>query len=157
MELYLLRHAAAEARAPGRKDAARRLTREGRKELAEVVKGLKKLGVRFDRVCHSPMLRAVESAELLSPILDGESEVTPGLADEPDASLLRAIAGKRVALVGHEPWLSELVSWLLLGTPGHADRFPLKKAGVAVLAGEPKPGGMALLALYEPRALRGAR
>lgn len=154
MELYLVRHAIAEEALPGQPDDTRPLSAEGVKRFREVVKGLKRLGIRFDRLYHSPKLRAVQTANLLGDVLKGESEVTPYLAEPPSTKLLKTLQGERVALVGHEPWTGQLCALLLLGDPDSAGAFEFKKGGVARLGGDPKPGGMKLLALLNPRILR---
>ena len=127
----------------GQDDAARPLTDEGRRRFAHV-------GVVFDRIYYSPKLRAVQTADLLRPLLAGEFEVTPLLAAPPDIELLHTL---RTALVGHEPWLSELCAYLILGER-RGEMFVFKKGGVAHLEGLPSPGGMRLLALLPPRLLR---
>lgn len=154
MELYLIRHAIALDAEPGQSDDARPLSEEGIQKFTEVVRGLKRLGVRLDRLYHSPKLRAVQTAELLVPLLDGETEVTPYLATDPSPDLLKSLVGESVGLVGHEPWMSELCAWLLTGrrSGGH---FPFKKGGVAWLEGTPKPGGMKLRGFWAPKVLRG--
>jgi phosphohistidine phosphatase len=154
MELYLVRHAIAEEALPGQPDDTRPLSPQGVERFREVVKGLKRLNLRFDRLYHSPKLRAVQTADLLGPLLDGESEVTPYLAEPPGPKLLRAVQGETVALVGHEPWMSQLCALLTLGDSQAGRSFVFKKGGVAHLGGEPKPGGMRLLALLTPRILR---
>lgn len=155
MELFLIRHAIAVPAEEGRPDAERPLTDEGRKRFARQVRGLERIGIRLDRVLHSPWTRAVETAELLHRILDGESAVEPGLAREPDAELAARLArGQRVAAVGHEPWMSELLALLLTGSKAHAERFAFKKGQVAWLEGEPKARGMRLVASLPPRVLR---
>ncbi|AWR86961.1 phosphohistidine phosphatase SixA [Meiothermus taiwanensis] len=153
MELYLIRHAIALEAAPGQSDDARPLSPEGIQKFSEVVRGLKRLGVRLDRLYHSPKLRAVQTAELLVPLLEGETEVTPYLAAEPSLALLETLQGSSVALVGHEPWMGELCAWLLT-TRREGHTFPFKKGGVALLEGPPKPGQMKLLGFWAPRLLR---
>lgn len=158
MTLWVVRHARAVDRSISLRDARRPLTQEGRDRFAEVFRGLRGLGARFDLLLHSPLLRAIETAEMLAPCLrgDGETAVTPFLAARPGASLLAEIAGARgrsVAVVGHEPWLSELVSLLVTGAPDAADRFPLKKGGVVRLEGEPSPGCMSLVGAWGPSDL----
>lgn len=151
MELFLIRHATAE---DGEDDDARPLSRKGRRRFADVVRGLDSLKVRFERVLHSPKLRAVQTAELLSPVVRGELEVTTLLATEPSKELIGALTGDRLALVGHEPWLSALLAWLVLGDAGAGGGFELKKGAVACLEGEPSPRGMRLVALLPPRVWR---
>ncbi len=153
MELYLIRHAIALEAAPGQSDDARPLSEEGIRKFSEVVRGLKRLGVRLDRLYHSPKLRAVQTAELLVPLLEGETEVTPYLAAEPSLALLETLRGSSVALVGHEPWMGELCAWLVTGR--REDRaFPFKKGGVALLEGLPQPGQMRLRGFWAPGLLR---
>ena len=155
MELFLIRHAIAAPVVEGGSDAERPLTDEGRKRFARQVRGLERIGVRLDRVLHSPWTRAVQTAELLHRILDGESAVEPGLAREPDAELAALLArGERVAAVGHEPWMSELLALLVTGNKTHAERFRFKKGQVAWLEGEAKGRGMQLVASLPPRVLR---
>jgi len=151
VELLLVRHAEAEPRARGRADAARGLTERGRRRFRRVVRALDRTGLTLDRLYHSPLRRAVETADLLAPLLRGESVVTPHLAAPPGDALLRQLAGERAALVGHEPWISQLASLLLLGTTEHAAKFGFRKGGAALLAGAPAPAGMRLVAFFGPR------
>jgi phosphohistidine phosphatase len=118
------------------------------------VKGLGKLGVRFDRIYHSPWLRAVETADVLMQLVAEESVVTPRLVEPPDQSLLDELRGDQIAVVGHEPWLSQILAWLVIGDRESSDRVRLKKGGVALLEGELIGGGMSLIALYPPKVLR---
>jgi phosphohistidine phosphatase len=154
VELFLIRHAAALPRGGGRADAARPLSADGKLEWAQSVRGLERLGFRFDRLYHSPWLRALQTADALMPLVEGESVVCSELARAPDRELLARVRGKRVALVGHEPWLSELCTWLVLGSPASASRMLLKKGGVIRLQGRLAPSGMQLLALLPPKMLR---
>lgn len=154
MELWILRHGIAEELDEEKADEARALTRKGRARVERMVDGLARLGARFDRLYHSPLLRAVQTAELLLPLVDGESVVTDLLSQVPGEPLLELVAGERVAVVGHQPWLGELVCLLVMGTPDRGDRFEIKKAGAIHLRGEPHPGGMAIAGLYPPRLLR---
>lgn len=162
MQLWLVRHAIAEERRPDLDDAARALTPQGRVRFQRGVRGLRRLGVRFERVVHSPLLRAVETAQLLRPLLErraGEFQVSANLARSPSEALLGEIGGEHVALVGHEPWLSELACWLVTGWkpyngPQHEPWIEIGKGGVAELEGELVPGSMQLVALHRPRTLR---
>lgn len=154
MNLLIIRHAKAVERRKGLEDASRALTDQGRQRFIASVAGLGRLGVKLDRVYHSPWLRAVQTAELLTPLLKGSTEVTPWLAAPPAPQLLELLEGDSVSVVGHEPWLTALISLLLHGTTQFGDRFELKKGGVACLEGQPRAGSMRLTALYPPRALR---
>jgi phosphohistidine phosphatase len=150
MDLFLIRHAIAE---DGEDDAARPLSANGRARFRKEVRGLERLRVRFERVLHSPRRRAVETAELLSPLVDGDFEVTALLTTPPREELLAQLHGNALAVVGHEPHLSSLLAWLVVGAPDGGE-FTLKKGGVAHLSGEPVPAGMHLMALVPPKLLR---
>jgi phosphohistidine phosphatase len=150
MELTIIRHAIAE---DGEDDAARPLSRKGRRRFADSVKTLDELGFCFERILHSPKRRAVETAELLRPLCEGELQSTPLLAKEPGVELWKLLEGERLAVVGHEPHLSALLSWLVTGEPT-GPNFELKKGGVAQLEGEPEPAGMRLCSLLTPKVLR---
>ncbi len=158
MKLYLIRHAAAEERAADGRDAARALTAEGRRRFREIVHGLQRLDVRVERLVHSPARRACQTAELCLPLVEGELEVSDLLYAPPGEELLAALAGERVALVGHEPWLSELAFWLISGSHarsgGLGAALELEKGGLLELEGEPQPGGMTLLQALAPGTLR---
>jgi phosphohistidine phosphatase len=150
MDLFLIRHAIAEERRVGLPDAERALTDKGRERFEAVVQSLDRAGFRFDRVYHSPWLRAVQTAELLTPITDGPMVPTEGLAQSPQSGFFASLEGERVACVGHEPWMSDTVALLTVGTPdGTWLRF--KKGGIAWLRGSPIPATMELRAFLPPR------
>lgn len=154
MQLYVIRHAIAEDRHPDRIDAARSLTREGIRRFEQHVRALERMEVRLSRVLHSPWRRAAQTAELLAGLTDHPPLAVDALAAPPREALLDALVGGEVAVVGHEPWLGELIAWLVLGDADLGERFPLKKGGVAHLEGTPRPGGMILRALWTPKLLR---
>jgi phosphohistidine phosphatase len=154
MELFIIRHAPAVPRREGKEDEQRPLTGRGRERFERAVEGLEVLGVRFDRLLHSPWKRAVETAKLLKPLVDGRIIATQNLAVLPRPALLEQLRGPRVGVVGHEPWLTQLLAWLTLGDPQFGTHFELKKGAVAWLEGTAKPEGMQLKALFTPKALR---
>ena len=154
MELFVIRHAIAVPGSMVLADAERPLSPQGRARFTQAVMGLQRLGIRYDRLYHSPWLRAVETAALLGPVLVGEAVCSPALARPPSQALLDAIVGERVALVGHQPWVGELVTWLTTGTQSDGSAFAFKRGGVAWLEGRPKPGRMVLRAFLPPKVLR---
>jgi phosphohistidine phosphatase len=157
MLLYVVRHAIAADSSPDRPDATRPLTAKGRERFVRAVQGAKTLGWRFDRLYHSPLVRAVQTAELLRPLLAGEMVALPDLAKAPDEEMLAHLEGERVAVVGHEPHLGALTAWLVAGDAARGERFCFKKGGFAVLTGEPRPGAMTLQGLVAPKLLRRLR
>jgi len=159
MHLFVIRHALAEDAAPGQNDASRELTDDGIRKLRQVVKGMRALDLSFDRVLTSPWTRAVQTAERLTSICDSEPIATELLCQRPCAELLAMIAERNedTAVVGHEPWLGELVAWLAFGDTRHGEALELKKGGVVWLEGSAVPGGMTLRAMLPARMIRAAR
>lgn len=154
MEIFLIRHAQEVPRNAALDDPARPLAPDGLRKWRRAVRGLGRLGVTFDRLYHSPSLRAVQTADVLTAIVEGETVVTTHFAERPGRLLLEEIAGERVAIVGHDPWLGELLGWLLLGSPDQRRRFDLGKGHVAWLEGQPRSAGMTLRALLPQKTLR---
>ncbi len=165
MDVFVIRHAIAVDKEEGQDDAARELTPDGVRKFKRAVQGLRELGWRFDRVLTSPWTRAMSTAELLKPVTDGQTIVTDLLADKPRPELFALIAessgpqekGYATAVVGHEPWLSELVAWLAFGDPRHGEAIDLKKGGMVWLEGSAVPGGMMIRAVLTPKILRDLR
>ena len=159
MQLFVVRHAIAEDATPGQDDESRELTEDGERKLKKVVKGLRNLDVVFDRILTSPWRRATQTAMLLQPLCDEPPLSTDLLAQSPKAELLALIAelNETTAVVGHEPWLGELVAWLAFGDTRHGEALQLKKGGVAWLEGNCVPGEMMLRAILPPSIVRHVR
>jgi phosphohistidine phosphatase len=139
MNLFFLRHAKAEPRSPKwRPDSKRPLTRDGENSMFDVARGVKALDVSFDVILTSPYVRALRTAEILGEVYESEKLFeTARLAS--DASLGGIIdevnenfsAAGAIVLVGHEPFMSRLISTLLTGEDGVDVEF--KKAGFCKL------------------------
>jgi phosphohistidine phosphatase len=152
MQLLVVRHAIAEDReawAP-RDDALRPLTADGKKKMKEAAKGLRSIVPRVDVLATSPFTRATETAVILAKTYDKGTPTTvdalvPG--QRPSALLpwLRSQAiHKTVAIVGHEPSLGALVSWLTAGS--ERSFVELGKGGACLLDfGERIDAGEAIL------------
>ena len=154
--ILIIRHAIAEdadaALAQGRDDAARGLTDEGRQKFSQAVKGLARVVTKIDVLVASPLLRAVQTGEILS-----QQFIAPGAA--PGALLewyLRHAASECVALVGHEPSHSLWASELLTGR--ETSILKLKKGAACLLEldslAPKKPALARLLWLLQPSQLR---
>src|SRR5947209_3240876 len=120
MELYVLRHGIAEDGRPGRPDSERALTDEGRAKVAQVAGAARRAGVAPTAVVCSPYLRAVQTAAAAAKVLEYEGELTRSEVLVPHGTPgacwqeLRDFSGEpAVLVVGHEPLLSSLVSFLL--------------------------------------------
>ena len=143
MILYIIRHAIAEeVGTPGYEDDSQRpLTQKGRKKMRKIAKGLKELEEKIDLILTSPYLRAAQTTEVLAKTFELDKEkvletdylIPTGYPDK----LIDEINEKysdveKIALVGHEPYLSGLVSMLVAGDPDIS--LNLKKGGVCCLS-----------------------
>lgn len=141
MDLYLLRHGIAVERGATRypDDAERPLTVEGREKLTRIARALRALELDFDLVLSSPFVRARETAEWVTRHLETKQRIEFSAHLAPDGDyrrLVQDLATRRPApenalLVGHEPHLGRLASFLLTGGPG-VD-LTLKKGGLCKL------------------------
>lgn len=164
MELFILRHAIAEDlnKSPRANDGLRRLTPEGAKKMHAIAAGMKAAGLSFDLILSSPYLRAKETAEIVAAQFRsvGGLKLTPALTPEGSPKelidLLKKSYAKRkqIVLVGHEPYLSHLISLLLFGDTGIS--IDLKKGGLCKLSINTLRYGRcaALNYLLTPRQLR---
>ena len=103
-------------------------TDEGRAQARALGERLRGEGIRPDAVLSSPLLRALQTAELLG---FGEPEADERLAPGMTAERVRAIVAERggtVVLVGHQPDCSRIAGAL---TDGVEPPFP--PGGVAVI------------------------
>ena len=137
--LYIMRHGIAEEPSRGVADADRALTEEGIRKTTQVAEGLRALDVRLDAILSSPLCRAQETARIAATVLtrDCEVELTPLLAGGTSAeAIARGLRAPRkaehVLVVGHQPGLGELASYLLTGSAQRAP-LPFRKAGVAAI------------------------
>jgi phosphohistidine phosphatase len=144
MKLYLLRHAIAAERDPDKypDDALRPLTATGSKKMIKVADALYQMGLQVDLILSSPCLRARQTAEIARRHLHLKKDrllLIDALAPASDpGQLIAEIQAKymtdRLMLVGHEPDLSNLISWLLSGEPSIP--ITMKKAGICSLSVE---------------------
>ncbi|MBI5246875.1 MAG: histidine phosphatase family protein [Elusimicrobia bacterium] len=157
MEIIFLRHAPAGRREEwaktGKPDSERPLTPDGRKRGREAAKGLAVFVGSADLVATSPWTRARETAKLAAkalgaPLVDSNL-LLPHRSPGSLASWLSGLGDKRVVLVGHEPHLSRVVSWLLTGNAARTI-VGLKKAQAAMLETKKAAAGSAVLAWSIP-------
>jgi phosphohistidine phosphatase len=152
MKVYLVRHGQAEDRET---DPERHLTAAGRGDVRALGAYLRAQRVKVARVWHSGKTRAVETAEIVAGKIrvTGEVEARSGLnPNDSAAELARELArmDEDVMIVGHMPFLSELVSVLVARGAGEVVTF--RTAGACCL--ERDDGGTWRLAwLVSPGAL----
>lgn len=149
MQLLVIRHAIAgdkeEFARTGRDDALRPLTEGGREKMTRVAGGLRTLVPELELLATSPLVRAKETAAIVAaaydpaPPVDLVEALAPGSAyDALEHWLSHHRRHGTIGIVGHEPHLGGLVTWLLTG--GAESHTPLKKGGAALLSFEGAPG-----------------
>lgn len=144
-----------------RNDAERGLSPEGVEKTREAARGLAKLFEAPPTVITSPLRRAQETAVLVAQALHAApprvnaSLTLGGPYEEIVADPALAAPEGDVVLVGHQPSLEALASWLLTGEPDV--RIDLKKAAALAIGypGAPRRGGGTLCWFLPPRVLRG--
>jgi len=120
MQIYLLRHGIAEDPQPGRPDAGRALTSEGRDKLRRVLKRARNADCCPGVILSSTYRRALETAAIAAEILDYKDEIvkTPSLTPEASpADTWKEIRDRHderaILLSSHEPLMSSMVAFLL--------------------------------------------
>jgi phosphohistidine phosphatase len=155
----MVRHAIAHERGSAYPDdALRPLTPEGRAKMAEAAAGLAKL-FRPEVILTSPLVRARETADIVREACGAPPAKELDALASGDHRALVAAANEtgalRVMAVGHQPWMSELLSYLLAGE-SHAMVGEFKKGAAALVSAEQRlePGACLLAWLLQPAALR---
>jgi len=139
MMLYVLRHGRAEDPIPGGDDGDRGLTQAGTDRMREAAAGMRMMGLKFDAILTSPLVRAVETAAIVSEVYDRKPapQIVRALGvtvppDKAAEAIAPFCARDNVLVVGHEPQLSALVSILLTGAPDTL-KIDLKKGGCVAI------------------------
>jgi phosphohistidine phosphatase len=156
MKLLFLRHGIAEDAAGDMSDFDRALTKEGRGELEQIARGLRRLGVKPDIILSSPLIRARQTAELVAPVLQAPvqivDELQAGCTLDDMTKLLQRYPRDTVMLVGHEPDFSTAAAQLMNADPRNV---VLKKGGVirVEVDGRAQAGRGRLSGLLTPKML----
>ncbi len=141
IELYLIRHGIAAEGANYAADSERPLTDKGRRQTKKVADWLYELGQRFDVILTSPLVRARQTAEILTACgLSSHMEESAYLAPDGDINswlnwlqqCCQGRGGSTFALVGHQPDLGNWAEILVWGES--KDKLVLKKAGIIGLS-----------------------
>ena len=139
MNLYLMRHGIAVAADDLGviQDKERPLTSKGIKRMRRAARGMRRLGIEFDGILTSPLLRARQTADIVAAALDMRSrlEEVPELA--PECSVEHLIVGltryqdrDHLLLVGHQPLLGQTLGSLIDSSPGTKLEFDLGKGSL---------------------------
>jgi phosphohistidine phosphatase len=164
MKLSLLRHGIAADRgsAEYENDSERPLTPKGDRRMRRIGKGIQAVGLSYDLILSSPYLRAKQTAEIVAQVLSAPEGVMLAETLTPEGNPRQLIEALRtdhrerqdVLLVGHEPYLSRLISTLLTGGPNLS--VAMKRGGLCALDVETLRFGRcaSLVSLLSPRQLR---
>src|SRR5262245_4514784 len=144
MNIFILRHGVAVERDDlnFKNDAERPLTPDGEKQLRKISTAIKNMNLQFDLILSSPYERAKRTAEIVAEELNLKKRLafSGELRSEGNPKkLIREIrklksSPKNLLLVGHEPYLSELISVLTTGKSKMELDF--KKGGLCKLVAE---------------------
>lgn len=139
MDLLLIRHAEAVplGEEGSTKDTERPLTATGRTQAATLGQTLSRHGIAVEHLVSSPLVRAQQTAEVLNGVwqlppesLHTHDELAPGGEFRKLAKFIRKLGAATVAIVGHEPDLSELTGWLIGAKKA---QITFAKGGVALV------------------------
>jgi phosphohistidine phosphatase len=162
MDLFILRHGEAGKRiAPGHNDARRPLTVAGEEEITEIAEALERIGIRFDIILTSPLKRAYQTADIVAKEFKAQKKMQKLQELSPEGNrfafyqkLSSFKEGTSILVVGHNPYLSEMVSEMFADEK--YGRIDIKKGGIVrirVTSATPKLKGE-LRWLITPRLLR---
>lgn len=133
--VYLMRHGIAEPLgATASDDCQRPLSLRGKERTKNIARGLRALQVHPQRIVSSPLVRSVETAQIVHSTLEVEAPLVQceHLAPGGDSHLLLLWLAEWeepvTLLVGHSPDLSQLAS--LLVSPSAEVSLQFKRAGV---------------------------
>ncbi|MET0983863.1 MAG: histidine phosphatase family protein [Steroidobacteraceae bacterium] len=157
-QLLIIRHAIAHQRDKRRwpNDDARPLTRQGTKKFRQAARGIATITAKPDEVLCSPLVRTRQTARILRREA-GFPRAEPLLQLRPEVSTPELLAALRkrnadsIAIVGHEPCLSRLLSALLVDQRLGA-ALSMKKGALALVTFD--RGRPTLLTFLPPRILR---
>ena len=150
MNLYLMRHGiAVAADQPGtQSDSERPLTPKGIKRMRRAARGLRRLGISFDVILTSPLVRARQTAEIVAESLGLEAQLEEISELAPESSVDHLISGltrfqdkEHLLLVGHNPLLTHASSFLITGKKETSFEIELKKGGLCCIEIDGLPPG----------------
>ncbi|MGH8370429.1 MAG: SixA phosphatase family protein [Gammaproteobacteria bacterium] len=119
--IILIRHAETEDSAASGGDAARSLTSRGHERMTAAARGLSRVAGELTVIAHSPLVRAVQTAQIIADRFPAARliELPALLPDQEPQTLLEWFAAQTgdVAVVGHEPVLSNWIGYAVAGNP----------------------------------------
>ena len=158
MDIFILRHGEAGKRLAvgNNKDSERPLTAAGHKEVVDIANSLKDQGVKLDLIISSPLKRAHQTAAIVAKTFKKQKKLEDWNELKPEGNrhdLYRKLSSSTqikqsssVLIVGHEPYLTDMISDMISDGNGRGGgHIVLKKAGLARLA----------ITSFTPQNLRG--
>ena len=133
MDLFLVRHGkAARPTIAEPSDYVRPLTARGRDEMHDIGRALQRMNIQPDILATSPLLRTVQTADIISEYIEADVNEWETLRPESSAidtiTLMKSYIVDSIMIVGHNPHLIEVVSYLI---SDGAAILAFKKGGLA--------------------------
>jgi phosphohistidine phosphatase len=125
--LVLLRHGIAEEKTAEKPDADRELTDEGRRRMKRTARALAELFTAAEAIYSSPLVRCVQTAEIVAKAYGLEVKTSDALKPDGDVADARKLlpSADFAIFVGHEPNLSAI----MLDLTKMRGEIALKKGG----------------------------
>jgi phosphohistidine phosphatase len=144
------------------RDEDRTLTEAGAKKMLQTAEGLHRLGFVPKLLLSSPLIRALQTAEILVQVFGKDVKMKTAAYLAPAGNhreLHREILRcenrlESLMIVGHQPSLGEIAGEIVCGSP--ECRIDMKKGGICVIETESAEGSLRgrLIALLTPSILR---
>ncbi|AEB95301.1 MAG: phosphohistidine phosphatase SixA [Metallosphaera sp.] len=151
--LIIVRHGESEPQNEGTSDKDRQLVKKGVKQMKRIAEFLEEMDYEPTQAFTSPLIRAVQSAEVILDEMglklkaETLNDLLPDEDPSPLAEKLKMMQGT-VLIVGHEPQLSKLIKSLTSG------EVELKRGGLAIVEIDQVEGSSKLEMLITQKALK---
>ena len=137
MNIYLIRHGDSESASKVLKDSERKLTPDGELKIRNASIFWKNIITEFDYILSSPYLRALQTAKIIASAYNYKKEIliekrlSCGCDTESLLEILSPFPSSEIAIVGHQPDLSDHLSRLVSESGAS---FDFKKGAIAKIS-----------------------
>ena len=137
MNIYLIRHGDSEGISKGLKDSERKLTPDGELKIRNASLFWKNIIPEFEYIISSPYLRALQTAKIIATVYNFKKEIfidkRLGCGSETESliEIFNSFQSGEIALVGHQPDLSNHLSRLISGSGASVE---FKKGAIAKIS-----------------------
>jgi phosphohistidine phosphatase SixA len=163
MEIYLLRHGAAERSSPGGRDADRKLTHEGIAAITSVIQQALHAGMNPSLILSSPYTRTMETARIAATLLAYREDIlacsalTPESNPQDSWSEIRVFDDRpSILAVMHEPLITALACQLLGTEPASIEFKPSTIMRIDIESAAVRPSGVRRWTIVPDRVPDGA-